>query len=99
MLGCTLGRVWFYPKLTPPKYWLAKISVKVLVDQDLANVDTKSELMLAKGQGHAKILSTIQRRSKTSVMTNYFCKIYTGYKPNTLNFLACFSLINSKNSS
>lgn len=46
--------VWFMPKVAPPKHWLAKILVEVLVANDLANIGKKNELELARVHWHAK---------------------------------------------
>lgn len=50
------------PKVAPPKHWLAKILVEVLVANDLANIGKKNELEWAKNRWHDKMLATIQTR-------------------------------------
>ena len=40
--------VWFVPKVTPSKRWVAKILVEVFVAHDLADIGKKNELELAR---------------------------------------------------
>ena len=40
--------VWFVPKVSPSKHWVAKILVEVLVAHDLADIGKKNELELAR---------------------------------------------------
>ena len=46
--------VWFVPKVSPSKHWVAKILVEVLVAHDLADIVKKNELELARVHWHAK---------------------------------------------
>lgn len=59
------------------------ILVKVLVACVLANVGKKSELELATGHGHAKIIAIIQTRAKILAMTHFFVMVGFGHHPNT----------------
>ena len=40
-LQCAEGGIWFVPKVAPPKHWVAKILVEVLVAHDLADIGKK----------------------------------------------------------
>ena len=61
--------VWFVPKVTPSKHWVAKILVEVLVAHDLADIGKKNELELARVHWHAKEMATIQTKTNLWVMT------------------------------
>ena len=71
--------VWFVPKVSPSKHWVAKILLEVLVAHDLADIGKKNELELARVHWHAKEMATIQTKTNLWVMTKILVEVLVAH--------------------
>jgi len=71
--------VWFVPKVSPSKNWVANILVEVLVSHDLADIGKKNELELARVHWHAKEMATIQTKTNLWVMTKILVEVLVAH--------------------